>query len=67
MTEWIDFSRVRGADRHAVVDSSSLELTRFTLSFVADRNPEWLSSHPEVATKLTGGGWLRLVLMPGES
>ena len=60
MTEWIDFS-VYAAMIVALWFVLPMLSSRFTLRFVADRNPEWLSSHPEVATKLTGGGWLRWV------
>ena len=60
MTEWIDFS-VYAAMIVALWFVLPMWGSRFTLRFVADRNPEWLSRHPEVATKLTGGGWLRWV------
>jgi hypothetical protein len=58
MTEWVDFTVYAGliVALWVVLPAWS---ARFTLRYVADRNPEWLAAHPEVAAKLTDGRGFR--------
>ena len=59
MTEWVDFTVYAGliVALWFVLPAWS---ARFTLPYVADRNPEWLAAHPDVAAKLTDGRAFRL-------
>ena len=56
MSEWVDFV-VYAALIVALWFVLPTWSSRFTLPFVADRNPGWLNLHPEVAKQLTGSGW----------
>jgi hypothetical protein len=58
MTEWVDFTVYAGLIL-ALWFILPAWSARFTLPYVADRNPEWLAAHPEVAAKLTEGSWFR--------
>jgi hypothetical protein len=58
MTEWVDLTVYAGLIL-ALWFILPAWSARFTLPYVADRNPEWLAAHPEVAAKLTEGSWFR--------
>jgi hypothetical protein len=61
MTEWVDFS-VYAALNVSLWFVLPAWSSQFTALYVTDRNPEWVVSHPEVATRLLGRGWFQWIL-----
>ncbi|HEX5107910.1 MAG TPA: hypothetical protein VFV95_05670 [Vicinamibacterales bacterium] len=61
MTEWVDFS-VYAALNVALWFVLPAWSSQFTALYVADRNREWIDSHPEVAKRLLARGWFHWVL-----
>ncbi|MDB5350267.1 MAG: hypothetical protein JWN86_1514 [Planctomycetota bacterium] len=56
MTEWVDFF-VYGAMIVTYWFVFATWISGFTISMVADRNPDWLAAHPEFARQLIGSRW----------
>jgi hypothetical protein len=61
MTEWVDFS-VYAALNVALWFVLPAWSSQFAVLYVADRNPAWIESHPEVAKRLLVRGWFHWVL-----
>ena len=61
MTEWVDFS-VYAALNVALWFVLPAWSSQFTALYVTDRNPEWVVSHPDVATRLLRRGWFHWIL-----
>ena len=58
MSEWIDFAVYAGLIV-AVWGSFSRWSARVAVLLVADRNPNWLAAHPDIARTLAGNRWFR--------